>query len=89
LIISPPTAPQPKPSSETSRPVRPNLRLSIAAAFAVLFAPADQNPRGRHVSIRVQAPSISTRRASALPVLVMPPRLMLAPHECSEGTKPR
>ena len=37
----------------------------------------------------VQAPSISTRRASALPALVMPPRLMLVPDECSEGTKPR
>src|SRR5713101_5206229 len=32
LIISPPTAPQPKPSSDMSRPVLPNLRFSIAAS---------------------------------------------------------
>ena len=37
----------------------------------------------------VQAPSISTRRARALPALVMPPRLMVAPDECSEGTRPK
>src|SRR5262249_37815097 len=34
-------------------------------------------------------PPISTRRASTLPALVMPPRRMLAPDECSEGTRPR
>src|SRR5271168_3232 len=37
----------------------------------------------------VQAPSISTRRASALPALVMPPRRTLPPDECSLGTRPR
>jgi len=37
----------------------------------------------------VQAPSISTRRASTLPALVMPPRRTLAPEKCSEGTRPR
>jgi hypothetical protein len=32
LVISPPTAPHPKVSTEMSRPVRPNLRFSIVAA---------------------------------------------------------
>src|SRR5207302_765662 len=36
LIISPPTAPQPKPSSDTSRPVLPNFRLFTAASRACL-----------------------------------------------------
>src|SRR5438874_2215759 len=41
LIISPPTAPQPKPSTDSSRPVRPNLRFSTAASCADAL-PADK-----------------------------------------------
>ena len=37
----------------------------------------------------VQAASISSRRAALLPALVRPPRLTLAPLECSDGTSPR
>ena len=37
----------------------------------------------------VQAASISSRRAALFPALVRPPRLMLAPLECSDGTSPR
>jgi transposase InsO family protein len=44
---------------------------------------------GHNTKAGVQAPSISTRRARTLPALVMPPRLTLAPDECSEGTRPR
>jgi hypothetical protein len=36
-----------------------------------------------------QAASISNRRAALLPALVRPPRLTLAPLECSDGTSPR
>jgi len=43
----------------------------------------------RAVMRYVQAPSISTRRASALPALVIPPRRIVLPDECSLGTKPR
>src|ERR1700687_3551755 len=45
LIISPPTAPQPKPSTDRSRPVLPNLRFSTDAASALPPAlAADQAP---------------------------------------------
>src|ERR1700722_17611693 len=37
----------------------------------------------------LQAASINKRRAAELPALVMPPRLTLAPLECSDGTNPR
>src|SRR5215831_16992075 len=37
----------------------------------------------------VQAPSIRTRRARALPALVIAPRRMLPPEDCSLGTRPR
>ena len=37
----------------------------------------------------VQAASISSRRAAPFPALVRPPRLMLVPLECSDGTSPR
>ena len=37
----------------------------------------------------VQAPSISARRARALPALVIPPRLTRSPVELSVGTRPR
>src|SRR3954453_2229272 len=39
LTISPPTAPQPKPSSETSRPVLPNLRFSTHPSRAAWLSP--------------------------------------------------
>src|SRR5215207_5339856 len=35
FTISPPTAPQPKPSSDTSRPVLPSLRFSMSPPPAV------------------------------------------------------
>src|SRR5207302_1277078 len=51
LIISPPTAPQPKPSTDTCRPVRPNLRFSMIASAVASHRCSDQILRSALLSI--------------------------------------
>ena len=78
---------------------QPQLRLpgDLADRLGLLLLPKQQfaaDP-GREAiepapaKAGVQAASISSRRAALLPALVRPPRLTLAPLECSDGTSPR
>src|SRR3954447_21397908 len=56
LTISPPTAPQPNPSSEILRPVLPNLRFSTDPSCAAGLPPDKTAPRTT-VSTRGPRPS--------------------------------
>ena len=78
---------------------QPQLRLpgDLADRLGLLLLPEQQfaaDPGREAVEpapakAGVQAASISSRRAALFPALVRPPRLMLAPLECSHGTNPR
>src|SRR6516164_2686962 len=52
--ISPPTAPHPNPRTDTSSPVRPSFRLSIASSM--LAGVADQIRRGEYCQSRRERP---------------------------------
>src|SRR5579862_6005864 len=73
LIISPPTAPQPKPRADSSSPVRPNLRFSTTAASAIVLPNirSGSNRRGGGLSIqRRRAMAAATAAIAADPELI-------------------
>jgi len=70
---------------------------SLTWAFQAMLRTSCGKPSSRPTRLRlsragwlyVWAASVSTRRTWPLPVLVMPPRLVVEPLECSLGTSPR